>query len=149
MSKSTMRRVLAKLKEIETDDLFVADAIAECIQILEMPKKGGVLPPHQSHSDTSRASAIAEAPTFGMKARTVLVGFAHSMSGLTDEEGQERLQMEGNSYRPCRVTLMDQGLIYDTGFRRKTRAGRPAVVWDMTVKGRETLFLEAGWKLSL
>ena len=144
-----MRRVLAKLKEIETDDLFVADAIAECIQILEMPKKGGVLPPHQSHSDTSRASAIAEAPTFGAKARVVLVGFAQATHGLTDEEGQQYLQMEGNSYRPCRVTLMDQGLVYDTGFRRKTRAGRPAVVWDMTAKGRETLFLEAGWKLSL
>jgi hypothetical protein len=143
MSKRIMSRVLAKLKEIQTDDLFVADAIAECIQLIEAAGKGGVLPPHQSHSDTSRASAIAEAPTFGLKVRTVLVGFAHAMSGLTDEEGQERLQIEGNSYRPCRVTLMDQGLVYDTGFRRKTRAGRPAVVWDLTAKGRETLILEA------
>ena len=109
MSKRIMSRVLAKLKEIQTDDLFVADAIAECIQLIEMSGKGGVLPPHQSHSDTSRASAIAEAPTFGMKVRSVLIGFAHSMSGLTDEEGQESLQIEGNSYRPCRVTLMDQG----------------------------------------
>lgn len=143
MSKRIMSRVLAKLKEIQTDDLFVADAIAECIQLIEMSGKGGVLPPHQSHSDTSRASAIAEAPTFGMKVRSVLIGFAHSMSGLTDEEGQESLQIEGNSYRPCRVTLMDQGLVYDTGFRRKTRANRPAVVWDLTAKGRETIFLEA------
>jgi hypothetical protein len=138
-----MSRVLAKLKEIQTDDLFVADAIAECIQLIEMSGKGGVLPPHQSHSDTSRASAIAEAPTFGIKVRSVLIGFAHSMSGLTDEEGQESLQIEGNSYRPCRVTLMDQGLVYDTGLRRKTRANRPAVVWDLTAKGRETIFLEA------
>lgn len=144
-----MSRVLAKLKEIQTDDLFVADAIAECIQLIEMSGKGGVLPPHQSHSDTSRASAIAEAPTSGLKVRTVLVGFAHAMSGLTDEEGQEHLQIDGNSYRPRRVTLMDQGLVYDTGFRRKTRAGRPAVVWDLTAKGRETLFEEAGWRLSL
>jgi hypothetical protein len=143
MSKRIMSRVLAKLKEIQTDDLFVADAIAECIQLIEMSGKGGVLPPHQSHSDTSRASAIAEAPTFGMKVRSVLIGFAHSMSGLTDEEGQESLQIEGNSYRPCRVTLMDQGLVYDTGLRRKTRANRPAVVWDLTAKGRETIFLEA------
>ena len=143
MSKRIMSRVLAKLKEIQTDDLFVADAIAECIQLIEMSGKGGVLPPHQSHSDTSRASAIAEAPTFGIKVRSVLIGFAHSMSGLTDEEGQESLQIEGNSYRPCRVTLMDQGLVYDTGLRRKTRANRPAVVWDLTAKGRETIFLEA------
>lgn len=149
MSKRIMSRVLAKLKEIQTDDLFVADAIAECIQLIEMSGKGGVLPPHQSHSDTSRASAVAEAPTSGMKVRTVLVGFAHSMSGLTDEEGQERLQIDGNSYRPRRVTLMDQGLVYDTGFRRKTKANRPAVVWDLTAKGRETIFLEAGWRLSL
>ena len=143
MSKRIMSRVLAKLKEIQTNDLFVADAIAECIQLIEMSGKGGVLPPHQPHSDTSRASAIAEAPTFGMKVRSVLIGFAHSMSGLTDEEGQESLQIEGNSYRPCRVTLMDQGLVYDTGLRRKTRANRPAVVWDLTAKGRETIFLEA------
>ena len=143
MSKRIMSRVLAKLKEIQTDDLFVADAIAECIQLIEMSGKGGVLPPHQSHSDTSRASAIAEAPTFGMKVRSVLIGFAHSMSGLTDEAGQESLQIEGNSYRPCRVTLMDQGLVYDTGLRRKTKANRPAVVWDLTAKGRETIFLEA------
>ena len=149
MSNRIMSRVRAKLKESQTDDLFVADAIAECIQIIEVSGKGGVLPPHQSHSDTSRASAIAEAPTFGLKVRSVLIGFAHSMSGLTDEEGQESLQIEGNSYRPCRVTLMDQGLVYDTGFRRKTRAGRPAVVWDMTAKGREKLFEEAGWRLSL
>jgi hypothetical protein len=143
MSKRIMSRVLAKLKEIQTDDLFVADAITECIQLIEMSGKGGVLPPHQSHSDTSRASAIAEAPTFGLKVRSVLIGFAHSMSGLTDEEGQESLQIEGNSYRPCRVTLMDQGMVYDTGLRRKTRANRPAVVWDLTAKGRETIFLEA------
>lgn len=143
MSKRIMSRVLAKLKEIESDDLFVADAIAECIQLIEMSGKGGVLPPHQSHSDTSRASAIAEAPTFGMKVRSVLVGFAQAGTGLTDEEGQQYLQIEGNSYRPCRVTLVDQGLVYDTGFRRKTRANRPAVVWDLTAKGRETIFLEA------
>jgi hypothetical protein len=38
---------------------------------------------------------------------------------------------------------MDQGLVYDTLMRRKTRANRPAVVWGLTAKGQETLFLEA------
>jgi hypothetical protein len=66
--------------------------------------------------------------------------------GLTDEEGQELLEIEGNSYRPGRTALVAQGLVYDTGARRATNHEKPAAVWAVTNKGRETLSLLKGLK---
>jgi hypothetical protein len=65
----------------------------------------------------------------------VFTAFAVSEAGWTDEEAANYLDMTGNSYRPCRVDLMDRGLVHDSGRRRKTAAGRNAVVWVITDKG--------------
>ena len=70
----------------------------------------------------------------------VLARLSQYPSGLTDEEAQNILGMQGNSYRPCRVTLMDKGLVYDTGKRRKTNQRKDAVVWAVTTTGYSTLF---------
>ena len=139
MSKRTMGRVLAELKSIRTGDIFVADSIKTCIAILEADlgrRKGkGTLPPHQWHSDTSRAAAEAIAPKFGTITRDVLLQLSRVPDGLTDEEGQQAAGMQGNSYRPCRVALMDKGFVVDSGHRRKTHQRKDAVVWCVTPEG--------------
>ena len=139
MSKRTMSRVVAELKSIRTDDIFVADAIKTCIALLEADigrRKGkGHLPPHQWHSDTSRAAAEAIAPKFGTLTRDVLLQLSRFPEGLTDEEGQRAAGMQGNSYRPCRVSLMDKGFVVDSGHRRKTHQRKDAVVWCVTPEG--------------
>jgi len=144
MSKRTMSRVLEELKSIRTHDMFVEDSINTCIALLEADlgrrKGAGRLPPHQAHSDTSTAAAEAIAPKFGTITRSVLVELSKYPSGLTDEEAQHIIGMQGNSYRPCRVTLMDKGLVYDTGNRRKTNQRKDAVVWAVTDSGYSTLY---------
>jgi len=138
MNKRTTTRVLAELKSIQTFDMWVADSIKLCIELLEADlnrRTGkGDLPPHQSHSDTSRAAAEAIAPKFGTMMWTVLEHLA-TYPGLTDEEAQQTLSMSGNSYRPSRVTLMDRGFVVDSGNRRKTHQRKDAVVWSVTPEG--------------
>jgi hypothetical protein len=139
MSKKTMSRVLAELKTINTQDLFVSDVVKICITLLEADltrhKRVDGLPPHQRHSDTSRASAEAIAPKFGKLTHSVLLHLSRFPNGLTDEESQNILGMQGNSYRPCRVTLMDRGFVVDSGQRRKTAQRNNAVVWTLTPSG--------------
>jgi hypothetical protein len=93
------------------------------------------LPPHQRHSDTSRAAAIAAKNNFGTKAAELLMHFFDEAAGITDEEGQDKYSIPGNSYRPMRVVLMNLGLVRDSGVRRLTRAKRISVVWKITPDG--------------
>lgn len=50
-------------------------------------------------------------------------------NGITDEEIAEHLGLEMNTARPRRWELERQGLIYDSGVRRKTKSGRAAILW--------------------
>jgi hypothetical protein len=95
-------------------------------------------PPHQHNSDTSRESAKAVAPNFSARMMRILEKIS-SVGGMTDEEGQYGLEIDGNSYRPARVTLAKHGLILDSGERRKTNSGRNAVVWEITHLGMSVL----------
>jgi len=106
------------------------------------------LPPHQRHSDTSTAAAIAIAPKFNAKSESLLATIERCSLGLTDEEGQKLLGIEGNSYRPCRVTLFDSGFVHDSGMRRKTKANKNAVVWMITSAGRQHLHPQLGLQLA-
>jgi hypothetical protein len=91
----------------------------------------GKPPPAQRHSKTSRAAA---ALMDGGARSTALAQVYYLLlgclpGGLTDEEGQEMLQMKGNTYRPRRVELQEIGLVVDSKHTRKTQAKREAVVW--------------------
>lgn len=97
-----------------------------------------IYPPHQHNSDTSRESAKAVAPIFSVRMIQILNRIS-KVGGLTDEEGQQSLEIDGNSYRPARVTLAKHGLILDSGERRKTMSGRNAVVWEITHLGMSVL----------
>jgi hypothetical protein len=93
-------------------------------------------PPHQRHSATSRASALAAAPKFSERMLSLLAMIAMRRDvGVTDEEGQANMELDGNSYRPMRVTLYKHGYIEDSGVTRKTKSGRSAVVWRVTESG--------------
>ncbi len=50
-------------------------------------------------------------------------------NGMTDEQIQEDLGIEGNSQRPRRRELQALGRIQASTLRRLTRSGRTAVVW--------------------
>jgi len=57
---------------------------------------------------------------------------AAGADGLTDEEGAERVGINGNTYRPRRRELEQQHRIRNTGKTRKTASGRNAAVWVVT-----------------
>lgn len=52
-----------------------------------------------------------------------------SSFGLTDNEIQERLSMDGNTERPRRGELLRSCLIEDSLERRLTATNRKAIVW--------------------
>lgn len=87
--------------------------------------------PFVSGSPTSADAAEAALPRAGTARRAVLCAIhAAGLSGLTDEQIQERLAltMGPNTQRPRRVELLRAGLIVGYGTRR-TRSGAEAVVW--------------------
>lgn len=99
-----------------------------------------LFPPHQRKSDTSRASAQATAPKFSARMVSVLQEiYDRGHLGMTDEEGQELMNIDGNSYRPARVILSHNGMIRDSEIRRKTKSNRNAAVWMITEKGSRFL----------
>jgi hypothetical protein len=86
--------------------------------------------PAQAHSPTS----IAAAKLMDGKRSTLLAKLYYALlgmlpDGLTDEEGQALLGMDGNTYRPRRVELQEAGLVADGKLTRKTKSKREAVVW--------------------
>lgn len=87
-------------------------------------------PPAQAHSSTSVAAADAIAPVAATLRRMVLEAIAAAgADGLTDEEGAERVGINGNTYRPRRRELEQANRIYDSGQTRPTKSGRQATVW--------------------
>ncbi|GAG22106.1 unnamed protein product, partial [marine sediment metagenome] len=49
----------------------------------------------------------------------------------TDEEIGDALELEGNTARPRRHSLVARGLVEDSGDRRPTHSGRKAIVWKV------------------
>jgi hypothetical protein len=96
-------------------------------------------PPHQRHSDTSRASAALTAPKFNARTLDLLKEFRNQPQGMTDEFGQGHLKIEGNSYRLMRVTLYKHGYVEDSGDRQKLKSGRFGAVWRITGFGLDKL----------
>ena len=85
--------------------------------------------PH-SGSDTSREAA--ERMVAGASAQAARVFQFISKcgeEGATDHEIQSALAMTGDRERPRRWSLQRAGLIRDSGQRRKSPAGRQAIVW--------------------
>lgn len=90
--------------------------------------------PFQPHSDTSRAAAKAIEPKLSRLERQVAALLERTPPGLTDNQMQSGLAMNGNTQRPRRIRLVELGYVKDTGERRATGSGRPATVWGWTGK---------------
>lgn len=56
--------------------------------------------------------------------------------GIIDEIGWEKVGMNPNSYRPCRISLYKKGLVVDSGNLGKTQAGRDAIKWKAVPKDK-------------
>jgi transcription initiation factor IIE alpha subunit len=87
------------------------------------------LPLAQEHSPTSVAAAISiEKATPRLRAQVLACIRSAGDHGMTDEEVQDRLQMNPSTERPRRIELMNAGFVSPHG-ERPTRSGRRATVW--------------------
>ena len=88
--------------------------------------------PFQRHSSTSRAAAESMNKNGKAAAQRALVFQCLMEHGpQTDEEIHDRLGLDGDSERPRRVSLVDAGVVHDTGEKRATKSGRKATVWKV------------------
>ncbi len=88
------------------------------------------IPAHQRHSPTSKAAAEAIKPRVGpLQAKILAYLQRWGVTGATDEEIQDYLDMPANTQRPRRRELQNMKLIENSGKTRATRSGRQAVVW--------------------
>lgn len=51
------------------------------------------------------------------------------LSGMTDYEIEKQLNLEGNTVRPIRGSLVDIGLVIDSGTTRPNAKGNRCIVW--------------------
>jgi len=51
------------------------------------------------------------------------------LRGATDQEMQSNLNLSGDTIRPTRMTLLNNGFIIDSGETRNNSNGNPCVVW--------------------
>lgn len=88
--------------------------------------------PYQHDSETSRKAAEQIFNDLNHLERVVLfILTAHKF--LTDEEMQAATGLHGSTQRPRRVSLVEKGLVRDSGTKRKTTAGRMATVWEAVI----------------
>lgn len=86
--------------------------------------------PYVRHSATSNAAAGAIKPSKVDRDRaSLMIALALFRDGLTDDGLQAFTCLPGDSERPRRISLLRDGLIYDTGRKERTRSGKLAVVW--------------------
>ncbi len=86
------------------------------------------LPPFVASSDTSYAAAVAHRKSAPAQ-REHVYATLKAAGPLTAEQLADYTGLSGDSIRPRLVELRNQGDVLDTGQRRRTRAGRFAVVW--------------------
>lgn len=85
--------------------------------------------PHNG-TDTSREAAKQFQLSSGKVERGVLRFFQErGERGATDEEVFAALSLRESTLRARRCSLRDRGLVKDSGRRRRTCAGRLAIVW--------------------
>jgi hypothetical protein len=82
--------------------------------------------PAQEDSETSVDAAVAIQPRIGRIDSAVLACIRSAP--CTDQEGEDRTGIPGNTYRPARRRQERRGVVVPDGTRR-TRSGRSAVVW--------------------
>ena len=75
-------------------------------------------------------------PKIGTLRRKVYELFLNKgMSGLTDQEIEKYLHLDGNTVRPIRGSLVEDGFVIDTGTIRKNDKGNNCIVWRSADEG--------------
>lgn len=93
--------------------------------------KSRAMPPVRRNApETSRIAASLIAGHAGTL-RAAVLAFVRERGafGATDDEGEAGLGIKPQTYTPRRGELAADGLVVDSGARRKTASGRPAIVW--------------------
>lgn len=86
--------------------------------------------PYQRHSATSKAAAKSLKPSkVDLDRWEIMDSLKRHPNGLTDDALQGITSLPGDSERPRRISLLKDGLIYDSGRKERTRSGKLAVVW--------------------
>jgi hypothetical protein len=92
---------------------------------------------HNAPKGTSELAAASVVKSVPELRRRVLDAIASAgAAGLTDEQGEVITGIRHQTYTPRRLELQRQGLIRDSGERRKTASGRNAAVWVATEDAR-------------
>ncbi|MDA1054623.1 MAG: hypothetical protein O3C40_29685 [Planctomycetota bacterium] len=92
-----------------------------------------VIQPRSCGAETSTQAAEAVKPHAG-RLRDLVYSLVEARGGATDEEIARALELLSDTARARRCELRDAGYLVDSGDRRPTSRGRPAVVWKVTDK---------------
>ena len=92
------------------------------------PVPSNVLTP--TKVQTSAIAAARAYPKTGTN-RCKVLALIEACGGLTCDEVCERLDMLVQSATPTINSLKNDGWLRDSGARRNTRSGNPAVVWEV------------------
>lgn len=85
--------------------------------------------PFVTGSDTSEAAAGNPARKARQRRAVMSAIRDAGERGLTDDEGEVALRLPHQAYSARRRGLVLEGLVEDSGRRRRTRHGRSAAVW--------------------
>lgn len=85
---------------------------------------------------TSLLAAERALPRSGTKRRLVYDYIERcGLRGATDYEIEEILGLEGNTVRPTRGGLVEDGFVIDSGTTRKNKHGNECIVWRCAEQG--------------
>lgn len=96
----------------------------------ELPFDRPKYPDYPGYVNRSTSVAAAHAIAPKMNRLQVLVLEALQTKPRTNEELETDLHMGGNTVRPRVRELFLKGRVQDSGYRRLTRSGREAIVWQ-------------------
>lgn len=103
------------------------------LRIIRTPDEDVPLPSHRGGPETERVAASLARLRAGTLRAKVLLSL-HEAPG-TQGEVAERLGAYHYSVAPRFIELRRAGWLRDSGQRRETERGAPAVVWELTESG--------------
>lgn len=89
--------------------------------------------------ETSRESAVRATPIQGSTRYRIIKVLASTPSGHTDEDLEQIIGGRHQTVSSARNWLVEAGWVRDTGLRAQTKAGRDAVLWEITPAGKTAM----------
>lgn len=117
----------------EVHDIIIAEHYKRKAQLNKEPLhavEDNVVKVAKKAQRTSQAAAQAILPKTGtIRARVYNFFVNRQAIGATDDEAQDFLKIDGNTFRPTRKSLVDDGYLIDSGTTRKNENGHECIVW--------------------